>query len=157
MNTPHVTLATEAHIKELAQKLRPEDVIEVYLASGQLPLDALMHSFKMSDVTWAIHYNGEVVGAFGVGAHPTEAGTGIPWLLSSEKMDEISRTFLKSCPIYIDVMHNHYNKLVNVSYENHHKAHRWLMWCGFTKGRVYPQVGPERSAFIEFYRYRSNV
>ena len=157
MIKPHVTPATQEDVIELAEKLRPDDIKEIHLASGSTPYDSLTTSLQLSRFTWSIHYKDEVVGMFGIAEHPTDSDTGFPWLLSSEKLDECSLSFIKECPAVIDVMHSLYKTLMSISYEKHVVAHKWLRWCGFEQAGTYTGIGPEKSTFILFTRSKNNV
>jgi len=157
MIKPHVTLATQEHVNELAEKLRPADINEVYLPSGMTIHTELTESLKLSKYAWAIHYKNEVVGVFGVVDHPTDNDTGIPWLLSTEKLNDCSLSFIKECVGAIDVMHILYKTLITLSHEGHLVAHKWLKRCGFEAGNKHENIGIENTTFIEFKKVSEYV
>jgi len=157
MTKLHITKATQAHVNELAKKLRPADINEVYLSTGRTAHAVLIDSLKLSRYAQSIHYKNEVVGMFGVVNHPTDNDTGIPWLLSTEKLDYCSLSFIKECIGVLDVLHILYKTLTNISHEDHLATHKWLKCCGFEMGNKYENINIKNSTFIKFKKVRKDV
>ena len=73
--------ACPAHLKELQERLRENDRLEIERAGSTVPA-ALMQSWRESLMTKAALVDGAVAGVWGVGGSPL-SGVGQPWLLTT--------------------------------------------------------------------------
>lgn len=150
MKTPYVRLATLSDAEYLHSRLRAADVAEIKAITGKGMLQALEDSVSLSDYSWAIVYEGEVVGLFGVMGLTKDVG--IPWLVSSDKLDECAVTFLRACRKYVELMQSWYPTLFNFVDVRHKVAQRWLEWCGFEAVKLWQRMGPENLPFYEYVK-----
>lgn len=152
---PTVTTAAPADCRVLAKILREQDAAEVLAASGDQPLVALEKALHLSRATWAVRADDwGLIAMFGVGPHPANPEVGIPWLLASDRLESISRAFLRGCRPYISLMQSWYPTLTNVVDARNDVARRWLEWCGFSPCNWHDQFGVAQIPFIQYVRYR---
>lgn len=127
--------ATEAHARELAQRMRKEDREEILASGGFTPLGALLDALRHSELAGTALYAGEVAAMYG--CVPTPTGTllggrvGVAWLLTGEAVNRHPRVFLRQCRQAISEMLEHYDIIVNAIDARYTKALRWAKWLGF--------------------------
>jgi len=91
---PYYRPSEEEDVLRLAPKVRQQDVRELQAAAGYEPLLALHLSYTSSDESHTIIApDGEVVGMFGV-CPTNDPLLGVPWLLASDRLPEVSREFI---------------------------------------------------------------
>ena len=147
MAAPDIQLhvATEAHARALAARMRPADAAEVSSSLGVGALEAVLASMAVSEVTWAAIFDGEVAGLFGVARLQDAPGTllggpdvGVVWLLTSSAVDGNRRAFLRYSRAILSALLQRYPILVNAIDARHVAALRWARWLGFTVSAAVP-------------------
>lgn len=126
----HIEIMTpEFRLKAIQMCLNPADAAEVQAAAGIPTSEAIRASIDSSDHSWVMFHEGEVFGVFGI----TESnGWGIPWMLTTDRLKEFNRQFLKgSLEVVAEWMKLH-PYLMNYVDSRHITAIRWLKWLGFT-------------------------
>lgn len=139
---------------ELAPKLREADAREVMASGGFTPLDALVESFKLSEETNSIIHNDEVIGMFGCGSCE-HTGGGVPWMLASDKITDISRQFLRESRKWIEKVQDEYPLLYNYVSAENEIAITWLSFLGFKFIREVEDYMGGGLTFIEFVRIKN--
>ena len=125
---PYVRKATYQDCASLSPRLRKEDVQEIRYASGKAPLAVLRESFELSPKCWAVIYNDRVIALFGV----SDAGhIGIPWMLASDELKLIKKSFLRECKQYVQEMGQGHELLTNYVWVGNDVHIQWLKWLGF--------------------------
>ncbi len=145
--------ATLEHVVEMAPRMRQADVDEVLAAAGMLPADALLLSVMSSQESWAAVLDGRVVCIWGVGDVDGYPGVGTPWLLGTDDVHRVRRTFLRECRRYVSCWLERYQVLVNFTDDRNTLSQHWLRWLGFTIMDTEP-YGPQGMPFRKFFMLR---
>jgi len=156
---PFVRLATRADAFELAPRLRREDLEEISHALG-LPAEAtLRYCLAISNIAYAVVWRGRVVVLFGIAEFlqwGEGRGPGHPWMLASEELKGIRKSFLRHCRGYVEQwldVHGHLENWVWV----HNKVHiQWLKWLGFRFDEPVPH-GINKELFMRFYMTKEGI
>lgn len=128
LEKPYVRQAVFEDCASLAPRLRKEDVIELRYASGKKPLPVLLDSFEASTKCWAVIYKEQVIALFGVCG---KGDIGVPWMLASDELKSIRKSFLRECRDYVSRMGEGHNLLTNYVWVGNSVHIQWLKWLGF--------------------------
>lgn len=112
----------------IAYHMRAEDREELQ-ASGGDPVDLLLSGWQTSDWCKAALVDGVPAVIWGVAKCGEDIGS--PWLLATDAILKIKKTFLMKCKPDIDRMQQEYKKLFNYVHINNKLAQQWLEWLGF--------------------------
>jgi hypothetical protein len=139
-------------VYDLAPRLRQADKDEVKASSNLDPLQALLISMQCSEETNSmIASDGEVVGMFGVAPTP-DPMLGIPWMLASDRLPELTREFIPQSLEWVIETNNKYPILYNYVAKDNKKAIRWLKYLGFNFTQLVEKFGHGQKPFYEFVR-----
>ena len=139
--------ATPDDAAELALTLREADRTEIALAGSPSPYDSLMRGIVRSEnPTAVVGPHGDVVAIGGCVALAPRLGS--PWLLASDGLLDIKRSFLKDCRPQLMRLHGDFPTLYNEVWEGNTVHIRWLKWLGFTVAETYGT----RPHFLPFWR-----
>ncbi|QBE66837.1 hypothetical protein [Pseudoduganella lutea] len=150
---PYVRLATRKDTFELAPRLRQEDVEEVFHSSGMPPELALRFSLAVSNIAYAVVWRGQVIALFGIAGQLTwgeEGATGFPWMLASEELPLIRKSFLRECRGYVEGWLEAHDELEGYAWAENQVHIQWLRWLGFTIDPPVP-FGINDQPFQRFY------
>lgn len=142
--------ATLDHAQELAQKMRRDDVAEIWAASYTRPLDALVNAIEGSrDTSFTGLANGRAVAMWGVARASFLTDVGRPWLLASDEFVLHARRFLRLNREFVRKALEEHPVLENWVDVRNKASIRWLRWLGFD---ILPPelVGPEQRPFHRF-------
>lgn len=149
---PYYAPSKKDEVYELAPKLRQQDKDEVWASSGATPEEALLVSFESSDEVNTIYApDGEAIGMFGVADTP-DPNMGVPWLLASPRLPEISREFIPQSIEWVKRMNKKYPLLVNYVDQRNTVSIRWLRMLGFVFIHDFKEFGVGKKPFYEFVR-----
>ena len=111
-------------------KLKKSDCLEVYLASGVNPGEALEQSLKQTLIgfTVLIDYKPEI--SFGISTFNLLGNEAIIWMLSSDKIKDINLRFVRHGRKYIDYFLTYYKRLVNYVHVENTSSIKWLKYLG---------------------------
>lgn len=153
LSKPFVRSATIDDCWQLSETMRQEDVREIWHHSRSTPLDALIGGFKHGNAQ-TVEWQGRVVAMFGVAGE--YEGVGICWMLASDDLVKIKKSFLKECRKFVNDMHEDYPVLGNMVWVGNPIHIQWLKWLGF---QFQPAVacGPDGELFHEFFKVREDV
>lgn len=154
---PYVTVGVPGHVDEVYGNLRKADYEEVYAATGRDPNEALYEAWHRSFYRWAIIWQGETIGLFGVGAATLMGYTGVPWLLGTNKMEEIKFTFVKQSISWVKHMLTLYPVLENWVDARNKLSIKWLKWLGFSVSKRPAPYGYEQRPFYFFEKRRDRA
>lgn len=126
-----VVPATFKHAEELAENMRWADCEEVWAVGHLYPLQATLLSLEASRDVWTGLADGKIVCMFGVGAAMILSTTGVPWLLTTELVNEHAKPFLRRNKKVVKEMRDKYPLLRNYVDERNTVAVKWLKWLGF--------------------------
>lgn len=144
---PYVRDAVFSDCFDLAPRLRSEDVQEIKYASGSSPLTALEMSYNASSKCWAVVFNEKVIALFGVCKQDT---WGVPWMLASDELKDIRKSFLRECREYVQKMGEGCAYLTNFVWIGNEVHIKWLHWLGF-KFLEPVEYGKANMLFRQFY------
>jgi len=145
---PYVRPATREDCFILAPNLREEDRQEIVHASGLSPEISLRLAFAVSAKVWAGVWGDELVALFGVSGIPGQVG--YPWMLASDSLSKIRKSFLRECRGYVLEMLREYRHLENCVWAENEVHIQWLRWLGFTFEPPVP-FGVNDQPFHRFY------
>lgn len=133
MNIWEIVPASPEHSAIIAESMREADRREVWASDRWLPLYALTYSLSFSRIAWTCMVHGVPAFMWGVTFHGgMHSEVGVPWLLGTDAINEVSREFLKQSRAYVDRMQNGFTRLENIVHAENALSIRWLRWCGFT-------------------------
>ena len=144
-----VSELTEYDVEEIATTARDIDKEEIWLQTGQDLDEALSDAIDFSSESWAGFVDYELVVIFGVSVGSIKDGIGIPWLIGTDQIEDVSVPFLRRGWYYLNRMKSSYDILQNVVYDKNVIAKRWLNWMGFEMGSVI-EYGRHRAPFRRF-------
>ena len=124
---------TKAHTKDLAPRLRPEDIIEITVASPELELEEILNlCVDTSTYTRAVVYDEDgCVAIYGV--RDMDKDSGIPWFLSCDLFfTKYKKRFIKEGPEYLKKLFGSKKHLYNYVSQDNTRSQRWLQSLGFT-------------------------
>jgi len=112
----------------IAYNMRDEDRKELQ-ASGGDPVDLLLDGWAKSDWCKVALVDGLPSVIWGVS--PCDEETGSPWLLATDAIVKIKKTFLMNCRPDVERMQQQYKRLFNYVHINNKIAQQWRVWLGF--------------------------
>lgn len=113
----------------LAKVLRKADLQEIEHGSALPPEAALLYSFAVSEYTYTVWLDDQIVMIFGVGG--IDGTSGCPWMMASDLLLQIKRDFIKECRRFVDAMLDRYTNLENWVWAGNKIHIYWLEWMGF--------------------------
>lgn len=136
---------------ELSRSMREEDKREIWHFGRVSPLVALLDGLQYSSKCWTVEWQGRVVAMFGVTKQDDDVG--IPWMLASEDLKKIKKSFLRECHQYVERMFDGYQVLTNCAWSQNTIHIQWLKWLGF-KFLPARAKGYDGELFYEFYKVK---
>jgi hypothetical protein len=141
--------STNEDVEFLKNRLRFEDIAEIWASHNHTPEKALRLSLEYSDPCLTIEDNGKPVGMFGVTPESMLGNKAVIWLLASDDIEKIKIRFLRNCKIFINSMLNQYPYLYNFIDERNKESIKWLKFLGASfSGPV--KFGVEQMPFLFF-------
>jgi len=124
---------TTEHTKDLAPRLRPEDITEITVASPELELEEILNlCVDTSTYTRAVVDDEDgCVAIYGV--RDMDKDSGIPWFLSCDLFfTKYKKRFIKEGPCVLKKLFGSKTHLYNYVSKENTKSQRWLKSLGFT-------------------------
>ena len=124
---------TKEHTKDLAQRLRPEDIIEITVTSPELELEEILNlCVETSTDSYAVVDEDDgCVAIFGV--RDMDKDSGIPWFLSCDLFfTKYKKRFIKEGPEFLKKLFGSKTHLYNYVSKDNTRSQRWLQSLGFT-------------------------
>lgn len=146
---------TAADIEPIAMAARQADRDEIEEGCGQSIASALTLGLRSSVASSVIAWGDTPLAAFGDVSYSPGAGIGIPWLISTDAIEQHPRAFLKICKPLVAQMMERHQSLINYVDARNVAAIRWLEWLGFSMGSPTP-YGPNQLLFRQFQMTRGN-
>lgn len=146
-NSAQVLPLMAADLPALAELVRQADREEIEAATGLPIAEALARLLPGSCKASKIVHQGLVLAVFGDAAH--SAGVGVPWLISTERVEQFPREFLRVCRPEVADMLDRHGSLINYVDARNTAAMRWLRWLGFKFGEAVP-YGHAGLPFFQF-------
>ena len=151
----HVRRMTADDIEPIARDARQADRDEIEEGCGQTIASALALGLRSSVAAHVIAWGDTPLAAFGDVSYSPGAGIGIPWLISTNAIEQHPRAFLRICQPLVAQMMERHQTLVNYVDTRNTAAIRWLEWLGFGMGSPTP-YGPKQLLFRQFQMTRGN-
>lgn len=149
LSKPFARPATLQDCIELSKTMREEDKREIWHIARSSPLNSLVDGFFYSSKCWTVEWQGRVVAIFGV--CPQDELVGVPWMLASDDLKRIRKSFLKECHRYLQEMSQGFQILTNSAWSQNEVHIQWLKWLGFKFLKAKP-MGYDNELFYEFYK-----
>jgi hypothetical protein len=124
---------TKEHTKDLAPRLRPEDIVEITVASPELELEEILNlCVETSTDSYAVVDEDDgCVAIFGV--RDMDKDSGIPWFLSCDLFfTKYKKRFIKEGPEFLKKLFGSKKHLYNYVSQDNTRSQRWLQSLGFT-------------------------
>ena len=137
-------------IELIANTVRKIDREEIEEGFGQSITSALTIGLRSSVECMVIAWGDTPLAAFGDVSYSPGAGIGIPWLISTDAVEQHPRDFLKVCKPLVARMLERHQTLINYVDVRNHAAIRWLEWLGFHMGSP-TAYGPNQLLFRQFH------
>ena len=149
MSHYEIMATTDEHVEELALTMSPQDKAEAWAAQHLSPREALRVSMMYTNHPKTGLVNGRVMAIWGVGKLTQLSDVGIPWMLTSELVENSYRTFLRHSKHLLNDMKKEAVVFSNVVDVRNTVSIRWLKWLGFTIHDPFP-YGPDNMLFHRF-------
>lgn len=147
--------ATPDDAVALSLVMRQGDVDECWAAAHKKPLQALLDAMNASRDAKVCQYGDEILCMFGSGCSVLIGGVSYPWMLSSEKLIEHRRAFLRVGKAYVELLARDFDVIKNVVDARNTVAVKWLKSLGFEIKDPIP-FGPDRMPFHPFEMVRTD-
>jgi len=144
-----VRSSIEQDIGRMKNSLRESDIQEVYAAANLTPEQALRFSYESSSMCLTVEKNKEPIAMFGISPATLISNTGSIWLLSTDGIKSIRKSFIKKSRWFINIMLSQFPLLENYVDARNKLSIRWLKWCGAKIQEPRP-YGPENRPFSYF-------
>jgi hypothetical protein len=145
---PFVRRARAEDIPFLAENIREDDRLEIWHGYRVTPEEAFQTGYDVSDTPYTVEWKGNPVAMFGVSG---VEGVGVPWMLATDDLKKIRKSFLKECRSYVEELNNEYPLLVNQVWAKNTTHIQWLKWLDF-QFDIPVEMGPDNEMFIRFYK-----
>lgn len=134
----------------MGDHLRDADNMELEAILELTGVDALLFSLAHSDESYTVVDEDGPSIMFGLSA-TTQPTVGAIWMLSTERIHNYPRTFLKFSRRWVDFFNKKYPVLTNVVDLRNRVHIEWLRWlkCDFIDQI---KVGPNDTPFVQFVR-----
>ena len=147
---------TIAMIQSIADDMRQADVDEVWASNHHTPIESLMMGLDISDFATVAECDGEALVIIGLVKRDLLTGSGIVWMLGSNKALKHRKEFLRQTSAIINEMLTICPRLCNMVHSKNKKSMQWLRWLGFTIDDPQPH-GPDNEMFHRFSLERLDV
>ena len=139
---------TEAHILELANNMRHDDLVECRQGGYASGLEVVRESVRVSKECRACTIDGEVLAIYGVIQESVITGRGQLWLLTSNLVDEHKKTFVAYSKLVLLLMKQRWRSIVVPIGADHRGALRLAHRYGFLRGQTFPDVSTGKPFMI---------
>lgn len=131
--------------------LREADKQEVLASCGMDANAVLKLGVKCSELCWIALVDDEPTVCFGARRVSALSDKGVPWLLATEGVYRVTKTFVKCSRGYVDLMASAMPVLENWIDARNTLSIRWLKWCGFTMAEKPEPFGYQKLPFFKFW------
>lgn len=129
-------------VADLAARITAADAAEL-AAAGTTVQDCLASTDAM-----ALRLHGALVCLFGVVGHPVSPRGGVPWMLCTDTLAEVSPIAMAQVSDrVVSTWRERFDYLTNLVHRRNRRAVRFVQWLGFTVGKTPCGPGQEFFAF----------
>ena len=119
-------------IIDLTANLRKADRLEVETITGTTSIyNKLKDSILKSSFAKSFLVDGKVAGVYGVSQSPHNNHIGYPYLLCTNELYKIKKTFIKNCIDRVGEMQSKFPVLFNYIDSRNILHINWIKYCGF--------------------------
>lgn len=122
--------ATLEDARFLGENLRKPDILEC-CSHGMHPMDAVLMSFRNSDICRVAVVDNVPLAIFGVCTDVSDPSTGIVYLLGTKAIEKHAKSFLELSKKELLSIGSKYTKLTNLIHKINIKHLKWVQWLGF--------------------------
>lgn len=140
----------------LKDRLKLEDVQEIWASHHVTPEEALRFSFNRSALSMTTTHNDIPVMMFGVTTDDWMGDTGMIWFMSAELDIKTRILFLRNSKKFIDLMLSFYPYLYNYVDIRNEESVKWLEFCGAIIGDP-EKYGADQKLFRRFHFERKQM
>jgi len=117
-------------ILAIKDRLRKEEVQEVWASNNATPEKALTESFKRSSKCYTFLIDGIPAAMFGIAPDSLLSNSASVWFLGTDDMGRAKKTFMVQSRRFINLLLKEYPVLYNFVDYRYKKTLQWLEWCG---------------------------
>ncbi len=143
-------LANDEDVKDVAARLRKEDVIEGLAIKGFDVRPWLVSNYNRGLTYTMLTAEGDRVGLCGV--DDAGNGNGVIWMIGTDLIMDHQMAFLKHGRRWLKEVTRPYKAVGNVVHAKNTVHLKWLSWMGFTFVKYHEKLGPLDEPFYEFIR-----
>ena len=144
---------TMAMIESIAADMRQADADEVWASNHHTPLESLVKGWGMSDFSTVAMSRGEPLVIIGLAKRDLLTGSGVVWMLGTERALNHKKEFFNQTKPIIDELLTICPRLYNMVYSKNVVSILWLKWLGFTIDDPIT-YGPDNELFHRFHMER---
>ncbi len=135
----YVRPCEEGDVETITPNIRVSDVIEIAAMMGphKTTQEHLQSCIEQSKETYALVYNKKIISLWGVSNCHHVTNFGVPWLIGTDDISEVSRKFIRHSVGWIKHLSKDYEALYNFVHVPHWQSQKWLQLCGFNIVKQY--------------------
>lgn len=141
-------------VYSLKDRLKLEDIQEVWASHHASPEEALKFSITQSALSMTTEKDGVPVMVFGVTADDWMGDTGMIWFMSADLDRQTKIVFLRNSKKFIDLMLSFYPYLYNYVDIRNQESIKWLEFCGAIINEP-EKYGADQKLFRRFHFERN--
>ena len=146
---------TSEMVKSIAADMRQADVDEVWASNHHTPLESLSAGWRSSDFSTIAVCDNEPLVMIGLVKRDVLTGSGVVWMLGTNRALKYKRDFFRQTKPVIDEMLTVCPRLCNMVHGKNTNSIIWLKWLGFTIDNDPIPHGPDGELFHRFHLERS--
>jgi len=143
-----VRKAEKSDIEHIASNMRESDIEEIWASHHEEPKKALESGLESSIFACTIE-NGVPIAMFGICPYNIIGDTASIWMLATDDLNKMKKTFVKNNKKIIDIMLEYYPILENYVDARNEQSIKWLKLCGAEMDEPVP-FGVEQLPFRHF-------
>lgn len=123
-----------ADVMQIAHGLRQIDRHELEITggvTGRGPVEAVAHGWRVSTYRRVFKADGEPIVVYGVAPSGFNDGDGAPWMVATDAITRVPRSFLKASISEVQAMRRGWVELRNATHMDNVVSLQWLRWLGF--------------------------
>lgn len=137
------------HGRAVAAGMRESDRREIYYMTTLEPLSAVLLTVSHAVAVWTCMVDGEPAAIFGITRRSRLSTVGVPWLLSTDRLNRVPMAVMRRSKVYFDRMMRAFPVMENHVLAENTSTVGWLKWLGFDMEEPRP-YGAFGAAFIRF-------
>jgi len=145
---------TLSMVTSISEDMRQADAEEVWASNHHTPLESLLKGWELSDFVTIAEHNNDPLVMIGLVKRDILTGSGVIWMLGTNKALEHRREFFRQTKPIINEMLTICPRLCNMVHSKNINSIQWLKWLGFTIDEPIAH-GPDDELFHRFHLERT--